>query len=362
MLFCTPFGVLMGTVNYFGDAGTLFSSPELQIAKYLAEGYNVANAPNIDERALQRHVIALLKTTPSVIVLGSSTILLMKSTNASTNSFMNHGVSGASLEDMIAIYQLYKSRGVLPKKIIMGIDPWIFNKNSGQLKWKTLEYAYTAFVLSEPMREQSSMHLDKFYQLFSPSYFQSSIKTLYAKLIRKEKIVLLPTKQRINNSLTRLVDGSISYGPKNQNLTVQEVEKRAKQDMVGGDTINLLEKYTHLSKKHRDLFDKFISQIISQNIDLTFVLIPYHPSLYTFMLTNNAYRMVTEFEQYIKGYAQQKKIKLMGSYDPARFNLDSNYFYDGMHVNEKGLEIVLKGSPSPHPREKSRYVQTAGSL
>jgi len=169
--------LILTSVNYYGDAGSIFHKGKVaQIAEYLVEGYNVANVDNIDERDLQRSIIKLSKTIPSVIVLGSSRIMLIHADYFKTNSFMNHGVSGASIEDMIAIYQLYKMKGMLPKIILIGIDPWIFNKNNGQGRWKTLATEYESFFSSETNIKNSFTHFDKYYQLFSPSYFQSSVK------------------------------------------------------------------------------------------------------------------------------------------------------------------------------------------
>ncbi len=107
-LFAISILLMVSSVNYFGDAGGIFNEGKIaKIAAYLVEGYNVTNVGNIDERDLQRRIIQLSKITPSTIVLGSSRIMMIKSEYFNTTSFMNHGMSGTSLEDMIAIYQLY---------------------------------------------------------------------------------------------------------------------------------------------------------------------------------------------------------------------------------------------------------------
>ncbi|GAB6275441.1 MAG: hypothetical protein STSR0004_23090 [Peptococcaceae bacterium] len=70
ILFTVSILLIVTSVNYFGDAGDIFHEGKVaQIAKYLVEGYNVANVDNIDERDLQRNIIKLSKINPSVIVL-----------------------------------------------------------------------------------------------------------------------------------------------------------------------------------------------------------------------------------------------------------------------------------------------------
>jgi len=46
-------------------------------------------------------------------------------------------------------------------------------------------------------------------------------------------------------------------------------------------------------------------------------------------------------EEYIVSYAKENEINIYGSYNPKRFNLDVNDFYDGMHLNSNGISKVL---------------------
>ncbi len=344
-LFAISILLMVSSVNYFGDAGGIFNEGKIaKIAAYLVEGYNVTNVGNIDERDLQRRIIQLSKITPSTIVLGSSRIMMIKSEYFNTTSFMNHGMSGTSLEDMIAIYQLYKMKGALPQKIVIGIDPWIFNRNNEQTRWKGLAPEYYSFFSSENNGGNTNIFFDKYYQLFSPSYFKSSIRMLLNKKLLKP--LPLPTKLKVNDAFTRLSDGSISYDAKCRNVTIQDVDNQARSYIAGA--IYSLEKYSTFDKEYIYLFNKFVDEILSNNIQLEFVLMPYHPLVYDFFSSNNKYQIVLEFERYLKNFAMNKKIPLVGSFNPHAFNLNSSHFYDGMHLNERGVEIVL-GQPSGTP-------------
>ena len=53
------------------------------------------------------------------------------------------------------------------------------------------------------------------------------------------------------------------------------------------------------------------------------------------------YKIVIDFEKYIKDCACRKNIPVTGSLNPYPFNLNSSHFYDGMHLNEKGVDTVL---------------------
>ncbi|MFA5072327.1 MAG: hypothetical protein WC539_00270 [Nitrospirota bacterium] len=340
-LFVFPVLLLVVCANYFGDAGNLFSkTAEVRIAEYLTEGYNVANMLNIDERALQRNIIKLTKTAPAIVVLGSSTIMLIRSHYYNTNSFKNNGVSGASLEDIIAIYQMYKLKGSLPKKIVIGIDPWIFNKHSGQSRWKTLKMEYLSFFSSKISLKESTVALDKFMQLFSPSYFQSSIKILLRKIKDKEEPIFFPTTLATHEGSIKFTDGSISYDLNYRNVTIHDVQNRAKQ-FISHD-IYSLERYVVFSKEYVDLLNSFIEEILSHNIQLEFILMPYHPLVYDFLVANTKYKIIEELERYIQEIALNKKILLRGSYNPRNLGLNGSHFYDGMHLNERGVRVIFE--------------------
>ncbi len=349
-LFAASILFMVSSVNYFGDAGGIFNEGKTaKIAAYLVKGYNVTNVDNTDERDLQRKIIQLNKVIPSTIVLGSSRIMMIKSEYFNTTSFMNHGVSGASLEDMIAIYQLYKMKDALPQKMVIGIDPWIFNRHNGQTRWKGVATEYESFFSSENNAGKPNIFFDKFYQLLSPSYFQSSSRMLLKHIFNKGQTLPLPTKLKVNDSGTKLSDGSISYDSKYRNVTIQDIDNKAK-DYIAGD-IYSLEKYSTFDKEYIYLFSKFVDEILSNNIKLEFVLMPYHPLVYDFFNSNNKYQIVLDFEKYLKNFAINKKIPLTGSFNPYAFNLNSSHFYDGMHLNERGVEIVL-GQPRGNALKK----------
>lgn len=78
---------------------------------------------------------------PEAIAIGSSRI--MQASSKETNlDLLNLSVSGASIEDLIAIWELSSSK-FNPAYVILGADPWIFNANSGQSRWKSLEAEYS---------------------------------------------------------------------------------------------------------------------------------------------------------------------------------------------------------------------------
>ncbi len=327
-------------VNWFGDAANIFSKSgvEYQIAKYLTEGYNVKNVPNIDERKLQKNILMLSQSVPEVIVIGSSRIKLIGS-NYSDKRIFNNGVSGCSIEDMIAIYQMYKSKNDMPKKIVIGIDPWIFNKNNGQDRWKSLEREFDSFFNINAVHTTNWV---KYGQLFSPSYFQSSLKMLQNRIFNDNHAKPIPVKNYGSkvNTVFRLNDGR-RVSAKMKFVSLEEVQDRINSYIQG--EIYSLENYNSFEKRNVQNFEMFINRMLSESIEVEFIMIPYPPAVYDFLASNSKYQIIIKLDEYIREVAQSHNIVVTGGLNPARFSLSNKHFYDGMHLNENGLSILLKG-------------------
>ncbi|MES2284303.1 MAG: hypothetical protein V4547_01360 [Bacteroidota bacterium] len=332
-----PFFLFVVLVNYFGDAAHLFSNKYVeQISENLLVGKNVTNISNYDERLLEKYLINNKSTCPEVVVLGSSRTMLINSNYFKNQSFSNNSVSGSSIEDLVAVFHLYEQNNCIPKKIILGLDPWTLNINNGQTRWLTLNREF--YDLSNHLTNSHKISKEdyinsKYYQLISPSYFKSSIKKLFLK---SDPII---TDRRNNKTLTKLVDGSINYDERNRNPTTVQVEM-AVLDYLN-NSIYGVEKFDTLSPETTLLLDKFVKHLKSKNIEVVFFLAPYHIKVYSFLAKSEKYRQVIESEKYFIKLGEKYKIKIIGSFNPNILNLDNSYFFDGMHCTEQGIEKIM---------------------
>ena len=54
------------------------------------------------------------------------------------------------------------------------------------------------------------------------------------------------------------------------------------------------------------------------------------------------YHNILSVEKIIRELAQEKQIKIYGSFNPFKLGFDETYFYDGMHCNEKGVFEIFE--------------------
>jgi hypothetical protein len=344
ILYFIPIPILIVTINYIVDPSNLFNNKyEKGIADYLAKGYNVTNVVNYDERLLQKYFIEKMKEPPSEIVLGSSQIMIIGSMYSTEASLINNGVSGASLEDYLAIYQLYETKGFKIKKVLIGLSPWLLNDNHAQSRWKSLADEYYSFVThklkikTKKNFKTSLYNFSKYNQLLSSSYFKTSLEYLFKDIDKEYK----PTRSIINNGFTRLIDGSIFYDKLYRSVSFDEIENKSKSTILT-NPIYSLGNYTNLSENYKTLFTAFVEYLQKQNIEVEFFIPPYHPIVYDYFSKNEYYRIVFKTEIYFKDFALNHKIKLFGSYDPSKYSLDNSFFFDGLHCNEKAIEKIFK--------------------
>lgn len=333
--------------NYYIDPGKLFQQGyEKGIAKILLNGKNVENLVNYDERLVQKHYINNLKKAKEIIIIGSSRSMLINSDILRNKSTFNSSVSGASLEDYMAIYEMYRQKDILPKKIIIGIDPWVFNKNNGQSRWKSISNYYYSLedILGYENINKKSIEYKKYSQLYSLEYFQSSVDFLF-----KDRIEYFSTNKKKSFYNIKLSDGSLVYPKSIREAEIEEVELEAKKYIIT-NPIYSLDDYDEMDKKYIDKFNKFINLIKSDGVKVYIYLPPYYPNVYDFLINSDKYKIIIEIEKYINDFALINDLQVFGSYNPEndkqKYKLTKEYFYDGMHSKTEAMEAIFNNFPT----------------
>lgn len=322
-------------VNFWGDAAFIFhANYEEKIISILMNSQNATNITNYDDRILQRELISKLKNSPDILVMGSSRTMLINSTFFDHQKMINNSVTGATIKDLIAIYQMYKQKNLLPKRIILGIDPWLFSVNSGQKKWLTLNKEYLHFFYNKTTIYESNYE-QIVKQLFSFSYFQASLSNL-PNVISGE-FEPIASDKIYNQSNTKVFDGSITYDKESRTASTEEVNNKAKQFISG--RIYALEGYREISSSDYEEFQQLCDSITANGIELSFILTPYHPIVYAKL--NESYKMVLAAEEKVLAFAKERDIVCFGSFNPNLINIEERQFYDGMHCKESALKEIM---------------------
>ena len=219
--------LFLGIFNYKIDSLGLLRETTLdKVAEELSNGKIIAGLGNIDERIFRKKQIEYLKNDVEYVAIGSSRTMQLRKNmflNDGINNFQNYSVSGASIEDYIALIQVHKNKfGELPKNLILGLDSWIFNKNNGQTRYTSLSKEYYHFleILNVSSFEKSSKEETnkiKISYFISLDYLKENIKSF-----RKKQTYYVANNIAIDDAL-KMPDGSIYYPYKDRFPNFEEV-------------------------------------------------------------------------------------------------------------------------------------------
>jgi hypothetical protein len=360
ILILSPLIFVMLLVNYFVDPAGLFrpGGYENDIVEILHQGLNVANANNYNERLLQLCYINTDKNQKDIIVFGSSRVKQINAKSFNSKSFFNHAISCASLEDFFIICEMYEEKNKLPGTIILGLDPWILNKNNDLRQWQFFRDYDANFM----KRLQGDKDVDTFFSrysylifrikekltLFSPSYFGITVRYIASHLSEfikngRVRIDYYPTgldnadpANRLNVNIL-LADGSLADG----NNSILNMRADFKNSQIH-DAVLFLEGFYELDKINCQNFENFVEYLLKKKTRVIFFLPPYHPNVYKYLMDSTRYQIIAMAETYFRAVGIHKQIRVIGSYDPVLCGLKDEDFYDGVHPTREAVDKLIK--------------------
>ena len=363
----SPLVLFLITINFFIDPGCLFYnkwargngmngvSIESDVANILSRDLNVANFPNCDERIMEKCYIENLKNRKNIVVLGASRGVQVGSEIFKNTSLSVHNscVNGASLEDMIAIFEIYHENKKEPDIVLLVVDPWILNKNNKQTRWRSIGNYYVRYI--EEVEEHKNIFLKnrlmffmgkikEYLQICSLSYFQRSTRSLF-KMIKHGINVnkYFSTESTVLDVNIKLHDGTKIYSKQERSLNVDEVFMKSEQ-YIATKPVYSLGNFYKMDVRLKNEFEMFVSDLRKRGIWVEFILIPYHPMVYDFLINSDDYNIVLQTEKYFRKVALDHNISVVGSYDPKLCGFTEKSFLDGMHPKKEAIYNLIKDS------------------
>lgn len=341
-----PLAALLVGVNYFVDPAHLFDKgrTERDVVTALSAGQRVTGLANYDERQFQRELAARDTTTPETLVIGSSRAMTVSSAEIGTPGVRNAAVSGANFYDVLGIYDLYARRKPVPRSLVLGVDPWMFNANSGDIRWVSLapETGRMLARLGLPAPKASVVlraRAKRAATLVSLDYFQQGVRELIRHRGIPESFRTSVTDS--NTTLTRKPDGSIVYGEDLRHLSQDDVARDARA-YAETSPIYQLGGFNRIDPADSVVFDRFVRAARADGSDVTLLMTPYHPLVYDALRKDERYAMVPKAEQLVRSVGAAAGVRVCGSYDPAVVGLGPADFYDGMHARPAALARMFR--------------------
>lgn len=335
------FAAMLGAVaafNFCVDPAHIFDNGvyERRLAAILQSGHAAAGLGNYDARALQREVIAAMAAPPDVVALGSSRIMLVDGRLMGTSSFFNHGVDGATMEDLVAIWELYRARGFRPRAVFLGLDPWVLNRHHDQIRWTTLAATYADGMRGLGLEPEAAPEAGatRLAQLVSVKYLKASLDDF-----RRGRPQPHPADGEVAD-FTKHKDGSISYQRDFRERPQAEVDDEARRT-AQTEGIYSFRDYRVLDARYAQTLARFVARLRADGVAVTFFLPPFHPTVYQAIASAQRYHQVIEAERAFRELAAKHGVPVIGSYDPGQLGCSPADFLDGLHPRRACVERLL---------------------
>jgi hypothetical protein len=331
-----PVGLIVILCNYFIDPANIFASGRYigGIADILSRGHNVDNLSNYDERLLQEAMVKRLKTTPDLMVLGSSRVMEIGSDFFPGKTVLNCGVSHGDVNDVMAIVGLADSLGRLPKEMIILLDYFMIQKG-GTSEWESL-YPYHHYLIQKCRKYDPGLPdqggVDPYRMiaaLFSLDYFKSSL----AFAAKRKSKKYWDTGLQTPSVSGRFADGSISYSAE---YTTPDVEKVAVDARVTGLRFGIGEP----DPERIRLMNALLDFLRDRGIIVKFVMIPLHIEYYK-ALEQRKGAVLQSYRAIFKTFTEKRDIPLMGGPDADSLGMPQACYYDMYHCSKAAIKRYL---------------------
>jgi hypothetical protein len=334
--------MVIAIINFTVDPGRIYpslltpdkygkSSPRELVEQLIQSDYGVYLPDNIWNIRDIKHELALHSTSAQCAVIGSSHIMQISSIGEQTSlpgncsTLINLGVSGASLEDYLALSETLLQNKNPPKIIAFGIDPWALNFNR-DVRWKRYSQKYLTIrtkLLGGSSDNPPDTRLEPLRNLINREYFLRSMSLIGSERNKSIELVSeFDPQMRLKHPVI-LPDGSLFYAAKN----IGEVTP---------DTISGINDYKIINDQwfHEEAVELFIllvNFLQQQEFKIIFTLTPYHPKVWSFM-DQSVVSAMKAVELKIHEIAKATGAQVIGSYHPGKIGCKADEFNDSMHV------------------------------
>ena len=319
----TIFLILFSYISY--DFFSFKNNTEALMAKLLVNN-NAVYSTKMDERLFIKNRIIHENLNPKILVIGSSRIMQISNDDFNKQT-LNLGVSGASIEDHIAITLMALEKFNVDT-ILLAADPWLFNKYNNQLRWKSISKEYKISLKNIEFKSKDYNIIESKNYREIHLFHERFLEKIYSFLnIRKLDLEL--EANQINN-LTKdviLRDGKRVYAN-------NKFEEKIKASVIEYS----MNKY-QFSDEYYEIYKNFIEHLINvHNKEVVLLLTPYH--LPSYKLTIQEKPFYLDLEAKFKELSKETNIKIIGSYDASSIPCDDNEFYDYTHPKNSCMKKI----------------------
>lgn len=358
-----PVLVLLASVNYCVDGGNVLGGINRRVAEIIVSGNNAGikndslRWANLQVSIAERTASNSIRQPKDILVFGTSRSSEISS-DLFDNTLFNCVVPGGNILDYVALYGLYKKNRMLPKYVIISIDPWSFFSRKGEtINGKNYDIADTVTPLkvyegfedyfefglkdigvtinekadNNPARKFH--YVQGYLQLFSPEYFKISLQSLLSSPFGP---VFATDKSSGSPYFVIRKDGSYSFVEEANvdSLFVKEISEKFAEAHKGRFFM-----YDKTNKKYIDCLYALTDSLKKEGVVPIIYFSPLNPIIYDKFIKYER----NDTEKMIKEHCRRQNIFTMGSFNPHEYGIDETgrYFFDEYHPVKSVIQKII---------------------
>ena len=328
--------VMIVSFNFMVDSYHIFrENPKDSIVYDLKNGNYVSSKTITSNRIdnIYDKLLFLYKNVKiDLLAIGSSrTLPLHKELIISDQNiqYLNFTTGTARLSQLAEMVGLFKKHSIkLPKNIIIGLDPWIFDEKIPLSKVKSL------------LNLRATQITKNYNQLFNYEYTKINFESMFADNSYIKSKNISDIRKKSKNNMIMSPFGDLYYPESQENVDLKIIQKRILDHINRCKANNFNTRcvdYATLNNIKEFVF--FINYLKSNGSNVIIFLAPISPTFYAHILNNNNFK---DHYKNILNTLKDLKVTVIGDYNPATFNLNDEDFMDSFHPKTKVIKQIFK--------------------
>jgi len=336
----------LGVFNYTVDSKLFFLSQGTrtviqQAAGKILNGEAVVLVPidNIEQRYFQKCIVEQMVAPRKCIVMGSSRVQFVhsESLGLDTLSVFNHSIPASGIRDMVAVLGLYwRVHGRYPERVVIGIDPWMFEPYEAEFRWVNLSTDYkiaaqeiwpTRWFSAEGVQGRF-LYARKAWRLVDWGYTLANLKAVF-RGDSKDKLLFSVDPEKISEVPHHVIypDGSREWSfPREPDGQVSSESAR----LLAVDHAATRQPDIRFRARRMGMLRDVILHLQAAGVKVQVLAAPLHPE-YLRSLQGSTYGgSLQQLDAEIVSLCEESEVSLVGSFTRVE-GLKSGDFFDFSH-------------------------------
>ena len=297
-------------------------------AKYIVSGKCVL-AENVYEttRFLKSNVIKYIDKEIDTVVIGSSNMLPYENKDKD-KKFLNLAIGGANLQERLNMLGLLTAFGIKFKNVIFEIDAPTFRDDARDINTKYKMFDEYGNYLIRLINDENNIVKPN---IDFNCFYKEDMKYVDIDKAYEENEIPKGCYYYNNEIVMKFPE---YFNPPNKELLFQighvnnEAIAMVRQANAGADFVKGNQT---INKEAKTIIDKLFNYFKTNNINVNLVIVPRVP--YVYDNNNEKYlRLYKETEEYAYLLASKYSFNIEGSFDPYKYNLTEDDYFDGFHM------------------------------